>query len=48
MVVTGVDTAAGIVHLNDSGSEDGRDEQVSIKVFMRSWNSSDEQMTVTT
>jgi hypothetical protein len=47
VVVTGIDTAVGIVHLNDSGSEDGRDEQVPIDIFMRSWRSSDEQMTVT-
>jgi hypothetical protein len=48
VVVTGIDTAAGIVHLNDSGSEDGRDEQVPIDIFTRSWASSDDQMTVTT
>jgi hypothetical protein len=48
LVVTGVDTAAGIVHLNDSGSEDGRDEQVPIGIFTRSWDTSDDQMTVTT
>ncbi len=47
VVVTGVDTAAGIVHLNDSGDESGRDEQVPIDVFTRSWASSDDQMTVT-
>jgi hypothetical protein len=47
VVVTGVDTAAGIVHLNDSGSEQGRDEQVPIDVFIRSWDSGDDQMTVT-
>jgi hypothetical protein len=47
VVVTGVDTAGGIVHLNDPGNEDGRDEQVSIAVFVRSWDSSDDQMTVT-
>jgi hypothetical protein len=47
VVVTGVDTAAGVVHLNDSGIEDGRDEQVPIDVFARSWASSDDQMTVT-
>jgi Peptidase_C39 like family len=47
VVVTGIDTAAGIVHLNDSGSEDGRDEQVPIDIFVRSWNSSDDEMTVT-
>ena len=42
-----VDTAAGIVHLNDPGSEDGRDERVPIDVFVRSWDSSDDEMTVT-
>jgi len=47
VVVTGVDTATGIVHFNDPGSEDGRDEQVPIDVFIRSWASSDDEMTVT-
>lgn len=47
VVVTGVDTAAGIVHLNDSGSKHGRDERVPIDVFVRSWATSDDQMTVT-
>jgi len=47
VVVTGVDTAAGIVHVNDTGSEDGRDEQVPIDIFTRSWASSDDEMTVT-
>ena len=47
VVVTGVDTVAGIVHLNDSGREDGRDERVPIDIFSRSWDSSDDQMTVT-
>jgi hypothetical protein len=47
VVVTGVDTVAGIVHLNDSGKEDGRDERVPIDIFTRSWDSSDDQMTVT-
>lgn len=47
VVVTGVDTAAGVVHLNDSGSEQGRDEQVPIDVFAQSWATSDDQMTVT-
>ena len=28
VVVTGIDTGAGMVHLNDSGSSRGRDEQV--------------------
>jgi len=47
VVVTGVDTAAGIVHLNDPGSEDGRDERVPIDIFTRSWATSDDQLTVT-
>jgi hypothetical protein len=47
VVVTGVDTATGIVHLNDSGIDDGRDERVPIDIFTRSWDSSDDQMTVT-
>jgi hypothetical protein len=47
VVVTGVDTAAGIVHLNDSGIEDGRDERVPIELFTRSWASGKEHMTVT-
>lgn len=47
VVVTGVDSGAGVVHLNDSGDEGGRDEQVPIDVFIRSWDSSDDQLTVT-
>jgi hypothetical protein len=47
VVVTGVDTITGTVHLNDSGNEDGRDEQVPIAIFLKSWNTSDDQMTVT-
>lgn len=47
VVVTGVDTSRGLVHLNDSGSRRGRDEMVPIDVFVRSWDSSGQQMTVT-
>jgi hypothetical protein len=47
VVVTGVDTASGMVHLNDSGIEDGRDEQVPVDIFVRSWATSDDEMTVT-
>ena len=47
VVVTGIDTGAGIVHLNDSGDEAGRDERVPLGIFAKSWASSDEQMTVT-
>lgn len=46
VVVTGVDTALGVVHVNDSGSASGRDELIPIDVFIRSWDSSDDQMTV--
>jgi hypothetical protein len=37
VVVTGIDTKAGVVHLNDSGSNTGRDEQVPIATFENSW-----------
>ena len=40
MVVTGVDTKAGVVHLNDSGSNTGRDEQVPLATFEKSWATS--------
>ena len=42
VVVIGIDTKHGVVHLNDSGRDDGhnagRDEQVSITVFEQAWN----------
>jgi hypothetical protein len=47
VVVTGIDARAGIVHLNDTGSAKGRDEQVPIEIFVRSWASSGNQATVT-
>ncbi|WP_422746196.1 hypothetical protein ACN27E_01085 [Mycobacterium sp. WMMD1722] len=48
LVVTGVDTGSGIVHLNDSGVENGADEQVSIDTFVKAWQSAaDETMIVT-
>jgi hypothetical protein len=37
VVVTGIDSKAGMVHLNDSGISTGRDEQVPIAVFERAW-----------
>ncbi len=37
VVVTGIDSKAGVVHLNDSGISTGRDEQVPIAVFERAW-----------
>jgi hypothetical protein len=48
VVVTGVDTASGRVHLNDSGTERGKDETVPIEVFAKSWATSDDRMIVTT
>ncbi|WP_156690317.1 C39 family peptidase [Mycobacterium sp. Marseille-P9652] len=41
VVVTGIDTAAGVVHLNDSGIKAGRDEQVPIGAFEQAWATSD-------
>ncbi|WP_406815134.1 C39 family peptidase [Mycobacterium sp. M23085] len=37
VVVTGIDSRAGVVHLNDSGISTGRDEQIPISVFERAW-----------
>jgi hypothetical protein len=37
VVVTGIDTGPGTVHLNDSGNNAGRDEQVPLATFERSW-----------
>ena len=47
VVVTGVDTENGIVHLNDSGRDDGADEQVSMATFQSAWNDMDQRMVVT-
>jgi len=48
VVVTGVDTANGVVHLNDSGSSEGRDAQIPMQLFVRAWDTSNELMVVTT
>jgi hypothetical protein len=47
LVVTGVDTDNGVVHLNDSGTDDGADEQVSIDTFTAAWQTSGNEMVVT-
>lgn len=47
VVVTGVDTANGVVHLNDSGSPKGKDEQIPMAVFVKAWATSRNFMTVT-
>ena len=41
VVVTGIDTGANVVHLNDSGVDFGRDEVVPFAVFEASWATSD-------
>lgn len=48
VVVTGVDTVAGMVHLNDSGTAEGRNEQIPVQLFVESWDTSNESMVVTT
>jgi predicted double-glycine peptidase len=47
VVVTGIDTRAGVVHLNDTGSKAGRDEQVSIATFEQAWGTSNNFAVVT-
>lgn len=46
LVVTGIDTRNGIVHLNDSGTRDGRDEQVPIATFVKAWKTGGFRMIV--
>jgi predicted double-glycine peptidase len=47
VVVTGIDTNANVVHVNDSGTMTGRDEQVSIATFEAAWVVSDHFAVVT-
>ncbi|MGB6208655.1 C39 family peptidase [Mycobacterium sp.] len=47
VVVTGIDTDAGVVHVNDSGRRAGRDEQVSMATFKQAWDTSDDMAIVT-
>ncbi len=47
VVVTGIDTNAGVVHLNDSGITNGQDEQISFVVFTASWATSHDERTIT-
>jgi hypothetical protein len=48
LVVTGVDTGNDVVHLNDSGSSSGRDEQIPMALFIQAWKASGKLMAVTT
>ncbi|MFZ1179075.1 MAG: C39 family peptidase [Mycobacterium sp.] len=47
VVVTGVDTANNVVHLNDSGTPEGRDEQIPMALFVQAWDASNELMVAT-
>jgi Peptidase_C39 like family len=38
VVVTGVDTRNDVVHLNDSGTPNGRDEQIPLGTFAQAWS----------
>jgi len=48
VVVTGIDSATGMVHLNDSGIDDGRDEQVPGREFEQAWAASHNFTVITT
>lgn len=48
VVVTGIDTQTGTVHLNDSGIKTGRDERVSLATFEKAWATSGNLAVVTT
>jgi hypothetical protein len=47
LVVTGVDTGAGLVYLNDSGHPQGQEEILTIAQFEEAWNDSNYEMIVT-
>lgn len=46
LVVTGIDTNKGLVHLNDPGA-DSPDEQVKVGTFMTAWHAGQESIVVT-
>jgi len=47
VVVTGIDAKAGVVHLNDSGNNSGRDEKVSFARFDKAWATSQKWADIT-
>ena len=47
VVVTGVDTGTNIIHVNDSGTPTGRDEQIPMATFSQAWTTSDDLLIVT-
>ncbi len=46
VVVTGVDTRNNIVHLNDSGTPNGRNEQIPLATFTQAWATSNNLLIV--
>lgn len=46
VVVTGVDTRNNIVHLNDSGTPSGRNEQIPLATFTQAWATSNNLLIV--
>lgn len=48
VMVTEIDDANGIVHLNDSGREGGADEQFSIDTFEAAWEAGGHQLIIAT
>jgi len=47
VVVTGIDTRSGVVHLNDSGIGNGRDERIGMATFEKAWHTSNNVAVVT-
>jgi Peptidase_C39 like family len=47
VVVTGVDTGSNTVHLNDSGTPKGRDEQIPMATFSQAWATGNDLLIVT-
>ena len=47
VVVIGIDTRSGVVHLNDSGIGNGRDERVGVATFVKAWQTSNHAAVVT-
>ena len=47
VVVTGVDTGTNVIHVNDSGTPNGRDEQIAMATFSQAWTTSDDLLIVT-
>ena len=47
VVVTGVDTGANVVHVNDSGTPHGSNEQIPLATFSQAWRTSDDLLIVT-